>query len=108
MFSLEQIVADLEDDDTYRHDDHHGVDHHRDGRPKNINSQGQTPIRTLGKIYAMCSSIGVEGTYNGIRINDFFACRDNYAEKSKGFTVFSRSRSFVLYYARNIFLSVGK
>ncbi len=47
-----------------------------------------TPVNTLYGIYFVCSKRGVNGLYNDIPINDFFACRDNYDEKHNGFDGF--------------------
>lgn len=86
LFSLENIVADLENEDNHR-GNYQGYKPHSGAEGSiDIDNQSKTSLRTTGGLYTMCSNIGVDGTYNGISINDFFACRDNYAEKSRGFT----------------------
>lgn len=83
LFSLEEITADLENATVPQPRHNHTV-HGKD--PVNIDNRDRTALRTTGAIYSMCCHIGVDGTYNEIPINTFFACRDNYAEKSNGFT----------------------
>lgn len=56
--------------------------------PISISNRSKTAINTIGSLYAMCCKRGINGTYNDIPISSFFACRDNYEDKSKGFTGF--------------------
>ena len=61
---------------------------YRSTSPKIITNKPVTAINTISALYAMACQRGITGTYNKIPIDSFFACRDNFAAKSKGFCGF--------------------
>lgn len=48
------------------------------GTKKGTKGGGKSPVRTLGKLYEMCVSLGKEEEYNGYKIGEFFADAENY------------------------------
>ena len=78
--------------------------HKRDGLHVKMENNVLTPIRTVNELYLQFCVTGLGNKYNGYLIDDYFACRDNYVVKSKGFegfqlveTSFFKYRSYTKY-----------
>ncbi len=57
-------------------------------RHVHIKTKPLTAINTTNDLYLQFCHAGLEASYNGYSVNEFFACRNNYEEKSHGFTGF--------------------
>lgn len=85
MFNIDEIEAFYNSKTSNSNSER---DYNNDSKPVIINNKDKTSFRSLNALYAIFSNIGVNGYYNGVPINNHFACRDNYDEKKDGFTGF--------------------